>query len=95
MTHPYPIVDADNHYYEPDDCFTRFIEPEFADRACHIVRKGDGVGVPYIGKEPAYYLGSTPADLMGRPGVHAAAKDLRYRPLEDAARLLWHGGDLC
>ncbi len=83
MKHPYPIIDADNHYYEPDDCFTRFIEPEFADRACHIVRKDDGVGVPYIGKQPAYYLRATPADLMGRPGVHAAAKDLRYRPLGD------------
>ena len=88
MTHAYPIVDVDNHYYEPDDCFTRFIEPEYADRACHIVRRDDGVGVPYIGKQPAYYLGATPADLMGRPGVHAAAKDLRYRPLgeEDLLR---------
>jgi len=83
VKHPYPIVDADNHYYEPDDAFTRFIEPEFADRACHIVRKDDGVGVPYIGKQPAYYLRATPADLMGRPGVHAPAKDLRYRPLGD------------
>lgn len=83
MTHPYPIIDADNHYYEPDDCFTRFLEPEYTDRACHIVRDGNGIGVPYIGKEPAYYLGATPADRMGRPGVHAAAKDLRYRPLED------------
>jgi len=83
VTHPYAIVDADNHYYEPDDCFTRYLEPEFADRACHIVRGDGGVGVPYIGDEPAYYLGSTPADLMGRPGVHAAAKDLRYRQLEE------------
>jgi len=46
VSHPYPIVDVDYHYYEPDDCFTRFIEPEFADRACHIVREDEGVGVP-------------------------------------------------
>ena len=81
--HPYPIVDADNHYYEPDDCFTRHLEPEFADRACRIVRSAGGHGVPHIGEKPTYYLKASPADLMGRPGVHAAAKDLRYRPLPD------------
>jgi predicted TIM-barrel fold metal-dependent hydrolase len=88
VIYAYPIVDADNHYYEPDDCFTRYLEPEFAERACHIVRSGEGAGVPYIGHEPAYYLGSNPADRMGRPGAHAAAKDLRYRPLgeEDMLR---------
>ena len=29
---PYAIYDADNHYYEPDDCFTRHIEARFKDR---------------------------------------------------------------
>lgn len=23
---PYRLVDADNHYYEPDDAFTRFLD---------------------------------------------------------------------
>ena len=23
---PYPLIDADNHYYETPDCFTRHIE---------------------------------------------------------------------
>ncbi|MCP4907139.1 MAG: amidohydrolase family protein [bacterium] len=88
MNHPYAIVDADNHYYEPDDCFTRYLEPQFADRACHIVRDEGGLGVPHIGNQPSYYLAATPADLMGRPGVHAGAKDLRYRPIpsEDVLR---------
>ena len=83
----YRIVDADHHYYEPDDCFTRHLEPAFADRAYHIVREG-GVGVPHVGSEPAYYLRASPADRMGRPGVHAADKDSRYRPLgeEDLLR---------
>lgn len=79
---PYRIVDADHHYYEPDDCFTRHLEAEFADRAFHIVRK-EGVGVPHFGREAAYYLRANPADRMGRPGVHAADKDSRYRPLAD------------
>lgn len=88
MSHPYPIIDADNHYYEPDDCFTRHLEPEFADRACRIVREEpDAPGIPYIGEEPSYYLAANPADRMGRPGVHAAAKDLRYRPLADREML--------
>jgi predicted TIM-barrel fold metal-dependent hydrolase len=87
MNHPYAIVDADNHYYEPDDCFTRYIEPEFADRACHIVRDAGGVGVPYVGQEPAYYLRANPADRMGRPGAVVAAKDHRYEPLPEQEML--------
>ncbi len=27
------IVDSDTHYYEPPDCFTRYIEPKFRDSA--------------------------------------------------------------
>ena len=78
----YRIVDADHHYYEPDDCFTRHLESEFRDRAFHIERK-QGVGIPHFGREASYYLRATPADRMGRPGVHAADKDSRYRPLEE------------
>ena len=83
MKYPYAVVDADNHYYEPDDCFTRYLEPEFSDRACHIRRDRDGVGVPFVGQEPAYYLKANPADLIGRPGAVVAAKDHRYEPLPD------------
>jgi predicted TIM-barrel fold metal-dependent hydrolase len=81
---PYRIVDVDNHYYEPDDCFTRHLEPAFADRACHIVRDAQGVGRPWIGDEPAYYLEMTPVDRIGRPGAVVAKKDDRYRPLDEA-----------
>jgi hypothetical protein len=85
---PYRIVDADNHYYEPDDCFTRHLDPTYADRAYHIVRDDGGPGRPYVGSEPAYYMASTPVDLIGRPGVHAPDKDSRYVPLpeEDLVR---------
>jgi predicted TIM-barrel fold metal-dependent hydrolase len=77
----YRIIDADNHYYEPDDCFVRHIDPAFADRAYRIKRGQDGVGRPWFGNEPAYYMMTTPADLIGRPGVHMADKDDRYRQL--------------
>ena len=32
------IVDADNHYYEPDDCFTRHMEQAYAHKAVNIRR---------------------------------------------------------
>lgn len=79
----YLLVDADNHYYEPDDCFTRHLDPAFAGRAYHIERGPDGSGRPYFGNEPAYYLVSNPADRMGRPGSFVAHKDDRYTPLPE------------
>src|SRR4051812_29436555 len=39
---PYRLVDADNHYYEPDDCFTRHLDPAFASRAYRIRRDAAG-----------------------------------------------------
>src|SRR5262249_41007012 len=76
---PYRIVDADNHYYEPDDCFTRFLDPAFARRAYRIVREKGSAGRPWFGDAPAYFMESTPIDGIGRPGVHVADKDGRYR----------------
>jgi predicted TIM-barrel fold metal-dependent hydrolase len=35
MTIDYGIIDVDTHYYEPADCFTRYIEPAFRDRAVY------------------------------------------------------------
>ena len=81
---PYRLVDADNHYYEPDDAFTRFIDPAFAARAVHVERDASGRGRPFVGGAPAYYLEMTPVDRIGRPGAVVADKDARYRPLADA-----------
>jgi predicted TIM-barrel fold metal-dependent hydrolase len=81
---PYRLVDVDNHYYEPDDCFTRHLDPAFVDRAFHVERGEDGLGRPYFGASPSYYLISNPADLIGRPGVVREHKDERYRPLDVA-----------
>jgi predicted TIM-barrel fold metal-dependent hydrolase len=81
MADKWRIVDADNHYYEPDDCFSRHIEPRFRDRCVHIVRDGAAPGRPYVGEAPMYFLVSNPADLVGRPGAVVARKDERYEPL--------------
>lgn len=76
-------IDIDNHYYEPDDAFTRHLAPQFADRSLHIVREGSGPGVPHFGAEPCYYLDRTPADLVGRPGTYASDREDRYRSLAE------------
>ena len=31
------IFDADNHHYEPRDCFTRYMEPKFRDKAVRVI----------------------------------------------------------
>ena len=62
-----PLFDADNHYYEPVDCFTRFIEPGFRDRAIHaVVEKGrESIRV---GNRPFTFLENVPYRIVSRPG---------------------------
>ena len=36
------LWDADNHYYEARDCFTRYLEPQFADRGVQPRVDADG-----------------------------------------------------
>jgi predicted TIM-barrel fold metal-dependent hydrolase len=42
MTFPFQLVSADSHIAEPPDLWTSRIDPEFRDRAPHLVRNGDG-----------------------------------------------------
>ena len=65
----YELVDADNHYYEPDDCFTRHIAPAFRDKAIRVVRTdGDPLGRVFIGEKRAQFAPITPHDNLGPPG---------------------------
>jgi predicted TIM-barrel fold metal-dependent hydrolase len=50
-----PLIDFDNHYYEPDDCITRHIERKYRDRAVHCVRSADGHGEWFFGDRPLRY----------------------------------------
>ena len=36
------VVDADGHVLEPEDTWTRYIEPEYRSRALHIEREENG-----------------------------------------------------
>jgi predicted TIM-barrel fold metal-dependent hydrolase len=67
----FDVIDADNHYYEPADCYTRHIEPRFRDRA--IRRADDPTGTVRImaGDRPFTFLtGDFPgsAPRTNRPG---------------------------
>ena len=70
----YAMFDADNHYYEPDDCFTRHIEARFARRTLWIDRRA-GSGVPgrmYVGDERCHFFSVGAGDSVGAPGAMKA-----------------------
>lgn len=66
----YRINDADNHYYEPDDCFTRHIENRWRQRTVWIDRSaGGGPGRMYVGGERCHFFSVGAADNIGAPGI--------------------------
>jgi predicted TIM-barrel fold metal-dependent hydrolase len=62
----YRLVDADNHYYEPDDCCTRHLDPAYRDRAVHVATLPDGTRQWRFGAKPL--------------GFHRGARDFALRP---------------
>ncbi|CUU55016.1 amidohydrolase [Frankia sp. CcI49] len=64
----YQLIDADNHYYEPYDCFTRFIEPSFADRAINVRVDARGRGKLYFGERQFRFMRVIQTDYIGAPG---------------------------
>jgi predicted TIM-barrel fold metal-dependent hydrolase len=81
------FIDADMHYYEPDDCFTRHLESKFAGRAVRVEKGVDGLGRIYFGQRRIRYLSVTPADFTNPPGSFAKfLAGLEERPvMEDIA----------
>jgi predicted TIM-barrel fold metal-dependent hydrolase len=64
----YRLIDGDNHYYEPYDCFTRFIEPEFVDRAINVRVDEKGRGKLYFGDRQFRFMRVIQTDYIGAPG---------------------------
>src|SRR5271154_6933224 len=64
----YQLIDADSHYYEPDDCFTRHIEKRYADRVVHVVRGESPHARVYIGQDRLNFFSSPPGEVTGSPG---------------------------
>jgi predicted TIM-barrel fold metal-dependent hydrolase len=65
----YPLVDADSHYYETPDCFTRHLEARFRDRAVLHVPGKDGIGRVYQGERRLPFASTWPIDYMAPPGA--------------------------
>ncbi|MDG2026787.1 MAG: amidohydrolase family protein [Acidimicrobiales bacterium] len=61
------IFDADNHYYEPADCFTRFMPSDQMDEAIRVVDDG---GRPHVmvGDRPFTFLGEPFSAIHTKPG---------------------------
>lgn len=69
-TLPYRIYDADQHYYEPDDCFTRHIEERFRQRTVWIDRtSAQAPGRMYVGDERCHFFSVGTGDNVGPPGA--------------------------
>ncbi len=64
----YPLFDADNHYYEPRDAFTRFMEPKYRAKAIHVVRDANGAEVIWIGERRFTFLEHRGFEDTVKPG---------------------------
>src|SRR3982074_3389257 len=64
------LVDADQHYYEPDDCFTRHLEARYRDGAVEVRHDGpDGLGRVYLAGSRLAYFSVAPGERTGPPGL--------------------------
>jgi predicted TIM-barrel fold metal-dependent hydrolase len=64
----YRLFDSDNHYYEPRDCFSRYIEPKHRDCAIHVTQDADRRDRVWIGEKPFTFLNND-FDRAVRPGA--------------------------
>ena len=55
MSIEYRPFDADNHYYEALDAFTRYLDPKFAHRGVQVVKKGSHTEI-LIGRFPREWI---------------------------------------
>jgi predicted TIM-barrel fold metal-dependent hydrolase len=66
----YAVIDADNHYYESPDCFTRHIEAKYRDKAITAEKRDNGTwdvrigGEPYTFFEPKFDKTNPPGSLL-------------------------------
>lgn len=64
---PYQMFDADTHYYEPRDAFTRHMEKRFLSKAVRVERDREGSERILIGDRPFTFLAPY-YDLVAPPG---------------------------
>ncbi|OHV39229.1 MULTISPECIES: amidohydrolase family protein [Pseudofrankia] len=64
----YALIDADGHYYEPDDCFSRHIEARYRDATIRVRRGEDGLGRVFVGDRRTF-MSVMPGDYASAPGA--------------------------
>jgi predicted TIM-barrel fold metal-dependent hydrolase len=64
----YRLIDADGHYYEPDDCFSRHIERRHAGATVRVERGTDGLGRVFLGDRRTF-MSVMPGDYASAPGA--------------------------
>jgi predicted TIM-barrel fold metal-dependent hydrolase len=70
VTLEYGIVDVDTHYYEPPDCFTRYIEPAFRDRAVDATFHPDGTAtIDWQGRDLGLLPPGNHFEMALKPGA--------------------------
>jgi predicted TIM-barrel fold metal-dependent hydrolase len=63
------LIDADNHYYEPRDCFTRYLDPAYRDRGVRVELDERGRDVVMIGDRQFTFLDDPFGDVKVKPGA--------------------------
>lgn len=83
------LFDADHHYYEPRDCYTRHIEPGFADKAIHVVPGDDGHELIMVGERPFTFLRHHSFDTATKPGaLREMLRNLKSGRVDDGGNSL-------
>src|SRR5215217_5264037 len=62
------IFDADNHYYEPEDAFTRFMPQSCLEEAVRVVDDGERRQV-LVGDRPYTYMEDPFSVMLAKPGA--------------------------
>ncbi len=65
---PARVIDADNHYYEPRDCFTRFMASSHMEDAIRVQSTAAGDQV-VVGDRPFTFLPDPFGEVRARPGA--------------------------
>ena len=88
MTAPsYPLFDADNHYYETRDCFTRFLPAALRSRGVRIETDAEGRDRIFVGERPFTFLDHWSFTHVSRPGaLRDLLKQKKYTDAGEAVR---------
>ena len=93
------IFDADSHYYETRDCFTRHIESEARDGAVHVRVDESGKERIFVGERPCHWIDELFGfERVAGPGslakqLRAEFSDAYARDVEQPMRLEYRDRD--